>query len=295
MSSKSFEYFKPATVAEAINMMKEQGSDAHILAGGTDLAVEVKEDLTTPEALIDIKGIESLQGMEFDGKTLYLGAAITFSDLIRSDIIREHFPMLAEASMTVASMGLRNRATIVGNICSGVPCMDSAPALLVYEASVFIEGPGGSREVSILEFFRGPRKTALKPNEIVVGLRFTQPSGRYAGCYVKLQRTRGEDLAQAGVAVLALENNTYRVAFTAVGPVPTRGRIIEDALNGNPLTPDLLAKARELVSEEISPITDIRSTKTYRLHVTGVMLERGLKASVSRLKGEGPPFGTSLM
>ncbi len=290
-----FDYFKPSSIDEAINLLNKYGAKARILSGGTDLVVRIKDGFETPDAVIDIKGLDELKVLDFKDNKLIVGTLTTFNELIDSEVVKEKFPLLWESAKSVASMGIRNRATMVGNICSAVPSLDSGPALLLYEATVVVKGKDGERRIPIEEWFLGPRKTALKEGELVEYIEIPLPQKKHAGCYVKLGRYNGEDLAQVGVGVLALEGNEYRVAFCAVGPKPTRAKKIEELLNGKELSDSLIEEAKKLVEEEISPITDIRATKEYRMHMAKVMLDRALKAAVGRLNGKGPDYGTKLI
>jgi len=290
-----FEYFKPSSIDEAIKLLNKYGAKARILSGGTDLVVRIKDGFETPDAVIDIKGLDELKVLDFKDNKLIVGTLTTFNELIDSEVVKEKFPLLWESAKTVASMGIRNRATMVGNICSAVPSLDSGPALLLYEATVVVKGKDGERRIPIEEWFLGPRKTALKEGELVEYIEIPLPQKKHAGCYVKLGRYNGEDLAQVGVGVLVLSGNEYRVAFCAVGPKPTRAKKIESLLNGKELSDSLIEEAEKLVEEEISPITDIRATKEYRMHMAKVMLDRALKAAVERLNGKGPDYGTRLI
>ncbi|MFH1039138.1 MAG: xanthine dehydrogenase family protein subunit M [PVC group bacterium] len=289
-----FDYFKPGTLEEAVELKARYGGKARFLAGGTDLVNDLSDEAIEPEAVIDLKGIEELGRLELKGDTLFIGALVTFSDLIDSDLIKKRFPLLWEAAGEVASVVIRNRATVAGNICSCVPCMDSAPALVAYGASVLIRGPKGEKTIPVTEFFLGPRKTALKDNEVLVGILLPVPE-KHGASYLKQKRYRGEDLAQSDVGILALEGNDYRIVFGSVGPVPIRAEKIEKVLRGKKLTDELIAEAKKLVKDEIAPIADIRSSKEYRLIMAEVMLERALKAAVARLNGKGPAYGTSLI
>lgn len=290
-----FEYFKPSSIDEAIKLLNKYGAKARILSGGTDLVVRIKDGFETPDAVIDIKGLDELKVLDFKDNKLIVGTLTTFNELIDSEVVKEKFPLLWESAKSVASMGIRNRATMVGNICSAVPSLDSGPALLLYEATVVVKGKDGERRIPIEEWFLGPRKTALKEGELVEYIEIPLPQKKHAGCYVKLGRYNGEDLAQVGVGVLVLSGNEYRVAFCAVGPKPTRAKKIESLLNGKELSDSLIEEAKKLVEEEISPITDIRATKEYRMHMAKVMLDRALKAAVGRLNGKGPDYGTRLI
>jgi CO/xanthine dehydrogenase FAD-binding subunit len=291
---QEFKYFKPKSIKEAIALLLGH-KNSFVLAGGTDLISELKNGMVSPGAIIDIKGITKLTGIDFNAKVLKIGALVTFSELIKSGIIREHFPLILEMTKTVASVAIRNRATMVGNICSAVPCMDSAPILSVYDAEIHVTGAGCNFRFPVSQWFKGPRKTAVKGQGIVTSITIPLPSREHAGCFVKLGRYKGEDLAQASVAVLALSNNRYRVAFGSVAPVPIRARKIEKVLNGSLVDDDLLRTAKALIPEEISPITDIRASKEYRMHMCKVMFERAIKVAAARLKGSGPAYGTALI
>ncbi|HOK18412.1 MAG TPA: xanthine dehydrogenase family protein subunit M [Caldisericia bacterium] len=293
--SHEFEYYKPKDFSELTELLLQYKTKAKILSGGTDLVVRIKDGFEFPEIVVDIKSIPELKELKFDGKNLFIGATVTFNELIESDIVKENFPLLWEAAKNVASTGIRNRATLAGNICSAVPSLDSGPALLVYEAEVILKNKEGERKVNINEFFLGPRKTVLKEDEFVYGVNVPLPQKKNGGSYVKLGRYNGEDLAQVGIGILVLEGNEYRIAHCAVGPVSARAKKIEQLLNGKPLNDSLIEEAKKLIEEEISPITDIRATKEYRIHMAKVMLERGLKAAVNRMNGKGPDYGEKLI
>jgi carbon-monoxide dehydrogenase medium subunit len=290
--SHDFAYLRPGDLDEALAMLGEHPG-ARVLAGGTDLVPWMRDDAVFPEAVVDIKRIAGLTDITVADGSLRVGTLVTFSDLMRSAVVDAEVPLLAEAAATVASVGIRNRATLVGNLCSAVPSCDGGPALLVYDAAVEVTGPDGPRSVPITEWFVGPRKAALGSGEIATGVTIPIP-GAHGGCYVKLSRYRGEDLAQAGVAVLALPGYRYRVAFGAVGPVPFRAPAIEAHLEGRAIegSPEGLD---ELVDEVISPISDVRATKEYRTHMCHVMLRRGLAAAEARLTGGGPPYGEQVI
>ena len=290
-----FEYVKPGTLRDAVRTLGRYGPRACVLAGGTDLVGLISEGMAAPEAVVDIKGVPGLDQIEFKDGVLSIGALVTFSDLRDSPIIAGKFPVIREMTGWVASVGIRNRATMVGNLCSAAPCCDSGAVLLVYDAVVLVTGPNGKRKVPLRDWFLGPRKTVLKRGEIATGVAVPLPKQKHAACFVKLRRYEGEDLAQASVTVLVLAGNRYRVSFGAVAPRPIPAERIQALLEGQPLSDALIQQALRLVPEEIAPITDIRATKEYRAHMIGVMLERGLRAAVARLAGTGPEYGTSLI
>jgi carbon-monoxide dehydrogenase medium subunit len=254
----------------------------------------IKEGIVQPDMVVDLKGIEQFNQITFKNDILTIGAGVTFSQLIVSKVIKDNFPIIAELSRTVASVGIRNRATMIGNICSAVPCMDSGPLLTSYEAMIILAGPKGERKVSAENWFINSRKTAIEKGEIVTGISIPYP-GKHAGCFVKLGRYEGEDLAQVNLVILALSDGSFRVSFGSVAPVPVRAKKIENLINGKTISHTLIEDAFNIIEEEIKPITDIRASKEYRMHMAKIMFERGLNAALSRLNGAGPEYGISVI
>jgi CO/xanthine dehydrogenase FAD-binding subunit len=291
--ANEFDYRRPATLAEVTEILANYSGSVHVLAGGTDLVAWLRDDAIAPDLVVDIKNVPGLHDLRLDGDTLRIGALVTFTDLIESDAVKENAPLLAEMSETVASQGIRNRATMIGNICSAVPSCDAGPVLLAYDTTVHLTGPDGDRSIDINDWFLGLRQTARTDDEVVTHVTIAlRPHG---GVYVKLMRYGGEDLAQAAVGIVAYADHEYRVAFGAVAPTPIRSARIEDALRGKPLDDTVIADAVAMVRGEISPITDIRASAEYRTRMTEVMLKRGLVAAVERLAGTGPAYGTRLI
>ncbi len=293
MIAKEFEYRRPATLGEATHLLADHPGSVRVLAGGADLVAWLRDDAVAPDLVVDIKDIPELRDIRLDGQTLHVGSLVTFTDLIESDLVHDHAPLLVEMAETVASPGIRNRATMVGNICSAVPSCDAGPVLLAYNTTVHVTGPNGSRSIDINDWFTGLRETARTEDEVVTHLAIEVP--KHGGVYVKLMRYAGEDLAQAAVGIVVYPNLDYRVAFGALAPTPIRSTAIEAELQGKELDDALINRVVEMVPDEISPITDMRATAEYRTHITGVMLRRGLVAAVERLEGKGPEYGTRLI
>jgi CO/xanthine dehydrogenase FAD-binding subunit len=288
-----FEYRRPKTLVEATKYLADHPGSVRVLAGGTDLVAWLRDDAVAPDLVVDIKEIPDLHDLKFDGDTLHIGSLVTFTELIESGIIKEHAPLLAEMAETVASPGIRNRATMVGNICSAVPSCDAGPVLLAYDTTVHLTGPNGTRSVDINDWFVGLRKTAKTDDEVVTHL--TIKIWPHGGVYVKLMRYAGEDLAQAAVGIVVYPDNEYRVAFGAVAPTPIRSERIEGALRGKSLDDALVATVVAMVPDEINPITDMRASAEYRTRMTAVMLKRGLECAVARRDGTGPAYGIRLI
>jgi CO/xanthine dehydrogenase FAD-binding subunit len=288
-------YTAPASLEEALEALAAGNGRVALLAGGTDLVPWMRDGLAAPELVIDLKRIPGLDRVEVVDDTLHVGCLATFTDLLHAPVVRERVPVLAEMAGMVASVGVRNRATMVGNICAAVPCCDAGPVLLALGAEVHVAGPGDGRLIPIDDWFAGPRETTIQPGEIVTHVTLPLPDPAHGAAYARLSRTRGEDLAQASVAVLVEPGHRYRVAFGAVAPTPVRAARIEDRLDGNPLGPEVLEDAVALVPEEVQPITDVRATERYRLRMCEVMLRRALTAATGRAAGDGPAYGTPLM
>ena len=290
-----FEYAKPTVLKEALRLLAgDVPGGAVSLAGGTDLVAWLRDGAVSPGLLVDIKGINELRGIHVKAGTLWLGANTSFAEIVESPLVRKHAPLLVESSGMVASVGVRNRATIGGNICSAVPCCDSGPTLLVYEASLHVATLRGTKKIPATKWFLGPRRTALAKGEIVTGISI--PTAKHAGAFAKLKRYRGEDLAQASVAVRVDSKGLWRVAYGSVAPTPIRGAKVERLLKGmkNP-SDEYLAKAMLLAEAEVIPITDIRSSKEYRRLMVGVMIKRAVQLAAERLAGRGADYGINIL
>jgi CO/xanthine dehydrogenase FAD-binding subunit len=279
-----FGYEKPVTLEAAVRLLGDYGKDARLLAGGTDLANQMKQGYRVPKLLIDIKGIGELRGITLEETSLRIGALVTFHEIRNSRLVKEKMNILHEAAGLVASTGIRNRATMVGNICSAVACMDSAGPLLVHEAVVCTISIHGEKRYPIDRWFIENRKTAIGDEEIVTYVEIPIPAGKYAGAYQKMMRYSGEDLSQANVSVLVLSGNEFRVAFGSVGPIPKRSPKIEKILATEGASKETIEKIGQVIGKVISPITDVRATREYRLHMTRVMFGRALENALERLR-----------
>lgn len=281
--SHDFDYIKPKTLNEAAELANQPGKRISVLAGGTDLCNMLKNGFRVPDLMIDIKGIPELSKIELKNNELFIGSLVTFTEIIESEIIKNKCSILWDAAHLVASVGIRNRATMIGNICSAVACMDSAAPLLVHDAVVHTFSVDGERKIAINDWFIDNKKTACKENEIVTGVTLLLPQKKYAATYSKQMRYSGEDLSQSNVGILVLEDKTYKIAFGSVGPTPKRSLKIEHFLQGKELTDEVITEAKNMIETIIAPISDVRSSKEYRMQMTKVMFERGLKEAVARL------------
>jgi len=281
--SHDFAYVKPKSMDETIDLLNQLDKRISILAGGTDLCNMLKNGFRVPDLMIDIKGLSELNVIKETGNEIFIGSLVTFTNLINSELVKQKLNILWEASHLVASGGVRNRATMVGNICSAVACMDSASPLLVHSAFVHVKSKDVERKIAINDWFVDNKKTDCRNNELVTGVTLQIPTQKYATVYQKQMRYSGEDLSQSNVGIMAIEDKTYRIAFGSVGPTPKRSLKIEHFLNGKELTDSVIAEARQMIETVIAPISDVRSSKEYRMQMTKVMFERGLRIAIERL------------
>ncbi|MCK4257994.1 MAG: FAD binding domain-containing protein [Halanaerobiales bacterium] len=285
MKLNSFDYVVTSSVMEACQFLAEHGKEAKILCGGTDVVIRIREGHWKPKYLVDIKRIPGLNEVSYDEKNgLTIGAAVTLNQLGRYDFIREKYPVLIEGAHVVGSLQVRNRATMVGNICNASPLADTAPSLLVYDAEVTIASVEGERVVSIHDFFTGPGKTVVQEGEMVTKVTLP-PIENAEGDYYKHSRRKAVDLACIGVAVLVVGKDgnkikEARIALGAVAPTPVRARTAEALLKDATVTPELLEQVKEAVAKDISPISDIRASKEHRIEIAQVLAKRGIQEAL---------------
>lgn len=290
-----FAYAAPTSLAEALETLASGSGRVTVLAGGTDLVPWMRSGAAAPDLVVDLKRIPELTGVTARDDEVVIGCLATFTDVLEAAVVRDRAPLLAEAAGAVASVGIRNRATVVGNICAAVPCCDAGPALLALGAQVHLAAAGGRRTVPIDDWFEGPRRTAIRPGEVVTHVTVPLPAAGHGAAYARLSRTRGQDLAQASVAVVIEPGARVRVAFGAVAPTPVRAAGIEALLTERGLEPDAVDEAVAAVAEEVRPITDVRASARYRLRMCEVGLRRALAAAAARADGGGPAYGTPLL
>ena len=273
---KEFEYIKPDSIKETISILSQFGEKAQILNGGTDLIVEMRDKISQPEYVVDIKAIPQLNRITYNKQDgLNIGATVTLNEISNSKVVQTHYPILVKACKTVGSYQVRNRATLVGNICNASPAADTAPPLLVLDAKVNIIGPTGEKIVPINQFFTGVKKNILKKGEIVTSITIPPIKDKRTGVYLKQGRKKEVDLATVGVAVLCVRDEV-RIALGAVAPVPVRAFKTEELLKGKIIDEPLLEKAGKSALTEVSPISDVRSSQEYREEIIKVLVRRAI-------------------
>ncbi len=283
------EYYQPKTIEEAISLLARYGKESKLLAGGTDLLNFMRGGALSPKYLIDITRIPGLDHVTVDETgTLRIGALATPKAVAESEAVKKEWPLLREAISEIGPTQLQNMCTVVGNISRASPSADSAPALLVLDASVVIKGPSEIRIVPVQEFFMGPGETALGENEIVTEIRLPRLPAGTGTAFLKLTRV-AEDLAKVNVASLLVVQDGVckeaRISLGGVAPTPMRAKKAEEVLKGNRLDDELIALAAETAAGETRPITDVRSTAEYRKEVSKVLVGRAIKLSWERVQG----------
>jgi carbon-monoxide dehydrogenase medium subunit len=286
-----FEYLTPNNVEDCIGLLSQHGQRAKVIAGGTDLMPQMKWGEIKPEFVISLSQIPDLFDIEFvKSSGLRLGALTTIAEIEHSNIINQYYPILAQAASVLGSMEIRNRGTLGGNLCNAAPSADMAPALLVLGARAVIASRGGEREVSLEDFFRGPGKTMLSQDEILVRLEVPPVKPQTGGEYIKLGIRKSMDIAVVGVAAsITLDEKDKtceeaRLALGAVAPTPIRARKAEDVLRGKKLDDGVIASAAETASNDAAPVTDIRASNEYRKEMVGVLTRRAIQKAVQNIE-----------
>ncbi|MDH3600508.1 MAG: xanthine dehydrogenase family protein subunit M [Candidatus Tectomicrobia bacterium] len=286
MKPAPFFYATPSTVEEAIALLVEHGDEAKLLAGGQSLVPMMNFRLVRPEYLIDLNRLEGLDYItEHDG-ILAVGAMTRQRSLERSDLIRQHYPLLAEATAVLGHPATRNRGTVGGSIAHADPAAELPALLLTYGGSVIVQGPGGRRQIPAEDFFVTYLTTALEPSDIVVEVQFAPWSAGTGWGFLEESRRHG-DFAVVGVtALLTLDANGLcsRVAVTlfGVGGVPTRIESASSLLVGHVPDDDRIAAVAQTMPGQVEPESDIHASADFRRHLNEVLTRRALQQAAER-------------
>jgi CO/xanthine dehydrogenase FAD-binding subunit len=282
--AQEFEYLEPKTIEEALLQLITYGDKAKVIAGGTDLIVRMKRGMVHPEVLISIARIPALHYLNCD-KGLRIGALTPFQELEKSILIREKYTALFEAARSVSRTQIKKMGTVGGNLCNASPAADSAPPLMVLGGKVKLVGRDAERVVLLEEFYAGLGKTVLSSTELLAEVQLPEVKEGTGSAFLKVARVAA-DPAKLNVAVAIERENDVcrdcRIALGSVAPKPFRTLDAEVILKGKTLTGDLIVRASQRASEEIEPITDIRSTIEYRRDVAKVIVRDAIKLAWER-------------
>ncbi len=266
-----FDYIKPKTLAEASQFLAGHPNEARPFLGGTDVFVRMRDGFWKERYIVDVKNLDGTNDIQYDPQMgLTLGAAVNMNRVITSPEVLQHYPLLAEACLTVASYQLRTRATIVGNICNASPAGDTIGACIVLDGKLHVHGLAGMRQEPLSTFFNGPGQTKLKPGDIATAITFPLPPPGYHAMYIKLGRNAMGDLAIVGVTVLGYPDPgvpagyRFRLALASVAPVPLVPLQAETILTEKPFSKATIADAAQAAMDACTPIDDVRGSARYR-------------------------------
>ncbi|MBS0266113.1 MAG: xanthine dehydrogenase family protein subunit M [Planctomycetes bacterium] len=288
---RDFDYEAPASVAEAVKLLSQHNGSARPLAGGTDLIDQIRLGRHTPQVVIDIKKIPELSQVELSATGLRLGAAVPCFRVYGCSTLSSTYAALADSARIIGGIQIQSRASIGGNLCNSGPAADSIPSLIALGAVAVIAGPKGQREVPVENFCTGPGKNVLAAGEFLVELKFPARPANSGSHYRRFIPRNEMDIAVVGVGasvVLDASGEKFvsaRVGLGAVGPTPIYATDVGAALAGQPVNDATLNKAAEVARATAKPIDDMRGTKEFRMHITGVLTRRVLEEAVKRAKG----------
>ena len=285
-----FAYLEPTSLKEAINLLSRYGDRARVLAGGTDLIVQMKMERLAPEYVISIRNIPGLDGISVRDSGLYIGARTSIHTIRNAPQIQTNCPALAEACASFSTMQIQMMGTIGGNLCNASPASDSAPALIAFGAEAVIQGPDGERRLPLEEFFLGPGNPALQKGELLLGITLPHPRPGTGSAFLKITRVTA-DIAKVNAAVMLVRDGhritDCRLVFGSVAPTPVRAKEAETLLIGQVFSSNLAAEAARVASEEVAPIDDVRSTAWYRRNIVHVLCYDGLNTAWERASERG--------
>ena len=292
---QDFDYIRVHDVQEAIFILSGDGNGARILAGGTDLLVQLRERQRTASLLVDIKSIPEVNQLKFDPTTgLTLGSAVSCLRISSDPLVSQMYPGLVDAVSLIGGVQIQGRASVGGILCNASPAADSVPALIIHRAVCVIAGPDGYREAAVEDFCTAPGRNILGPSELLISLRLPPPPPRFGAHYLRFTPRNEMDIAVVGAGTSVVLNEdmrtiqSARIALAAVAPTPL---LVEDAgnyLTGKEISPETIQGAADLAQEAVHPIRDMRGTVEQRGHLAGVLAGRAVEKAIQRaLVGTG--------
>ena len=284
-----FEYFEPKTIQESLELLDQYNGDARLIAGGSDLLVQMKHGTVNPKYLINISKILELKYIKNNG-SLHIGAATTLHDVLSFCGRDREFPALLEAIKSLGTVQIRNVGTIGGNICNASPAADSAPPLLVLDARVKLLSVRGERVLPLTDFFKGVNITVMAPNEILAEIEIPEVQPGRGSAFAKITRV-GVDISKVNAAAMVQRDGeicaSCRIALGAVAPVPMRVEQAEKLVLGKKMEHGLLEEVGKKATEEIKPVSDTRSTAEYRKKTAAVLVKEVLLRAWQRAAAQG--------
>jgi CO/xanthine dehydrogenase FAD-binding subunit len=278
----TIEVHSPKTLPEAYAHLQQLNGRAKLLAGGTDLMVQLHDRVAVAPAYLNIWGLDELRKIQDAGEALRIGALTTYTQMMRSPLVQQFCPILVEAAKTVGGVQIQNRGTLGGNIVNASPAGDTLPILAAFEAQLELGSHRGVRLVSFNEFYTGYRQTVLAPDELVVAVRLPKPASNERLFFQKVGSRQALVISKVVMACKVWVDerkqvHSIQIGVGSVAPTVIRLRQTEALLHGQVLTEALIESARQASTNEVRPITDVRSTEHYRRTITGNVLVRFLR------------------
>lgn len=291
MTVTKFDYLAPERIEE-VCLLLERHEGAMIIAGGTDLLVKIRHRLVKPHVVIGLKNIKDLNRISFHEKEgLTIGATALLVDVATHPVIVKRYPAVARAAQVTATIQVRNKGTVIGNLCNAAPSADNAPTLIAMGAEVTIMGMKGERRLPLDKFFKGPGLTALEKGELVTSVCVPVPPSFSGTSYQYISARSKVDIAAANVGVMVTLSGEVcqegRIVLGAVAPIPMRAVKSESLLKGKPWKSELIDNVGILASEECEPISDVRASANYRRKMVEVLTKRALNEAYDRARGKG--------
>lgn len=290
MYPENFDYFRPKSVEEAMDLLNEYGEDARILAGGMSLIPLLKSRVVSVPNIVDMIRVHELAGIVEKSGEISIGSMVTDYGIENSGLIKKKVPLVTEVSHWIGDPQVRNRGTMGGSLCHADPSGDWGACFLALRGKAVVKGKSGTRTIESDQFFKDSFTTSMKTGEILTEIIFRIPEGRHGYSYQKMERKAG-DFATAGVAVtLTLSGNgecsDAGIGMTAVAPTPIRAKKAESFLRGKKIDHDTIKKAARIASEETSPMDDpLRGSAEFKRYISQVLTGKGIREAFERSKG----------
>ncbi len=285
-----FEYRTPKNLKEVHASLKEFGTDAKLISGGTALVIMMKQRLVRPSCLVSLRSVRGLNGIEVKDGGLSIGGLATHRDVETSSLVHRRLPVLSETYHHVATIRVRNTASVGGGLAHADPNQDPPPTLIALRATVKAISANGSRVIPLDEFFTDYYETVLNPDEIITEVFVPKLPPNSGSAYLKfLPRTADDYATVSAAAVLTLDKSKktisdVRIALGSVGTTPIRAKDAEALLRGQPVKPEAFREAAEKAKEAVDPVTDFRGSAGYKKEMAGVFVRRALEKALASIR-----------
>ena len=290
---EAIDYTAPKTLDEALKILAANGDRARMLAGGTDLLVQLRGGRHSADVVVDSKFIPDLNELSYDAqKGLTIGAAVPCYRIYEDKDVSSNYPGITDAASLIGSIQIQGRATLGGNLCNSAPSADAIPPIIVLGGVANISGPNGSRQVPAEDFCTGPGRNVLQPGEILISISLPAPQAHSGANYLRFIPRNEMDIAVAGVGssvVLDASGQNFvsgKIALASVAPTPVLAKDAGDSLAGKPVSDATIDEAAQKAMADAKPINDMRGTIKQRVHLVGVLTRRTLNNAVNRARGE---------